>query len=139
LDTQFFLKIKEFILFESLIAEDVLTVLYVICAITLPFAAWFFLMWVVRRYAVVIRFYKAGNYSIIFSLIMWVIRKIKFFQNKIDEKIRWQAFTWTQKLKFITIFIIMTGFAELFMRLLFEYLIAYMHMHDALIVDSSTI
>ncbi len=139
MDSQFFLHIKEFILFEFLIAEDVLTVFYVICAITLPFAAWFFLLWVVRRYAVVIRFYKAGNYSIIYSLIMWVIRKIKFFQHKIDEKIIWEAFTWTQKLKFIAIFLMMTGFAELFMRLLFEYLIAYMHMHDALVGGSSTI
>ena len=130
MDIQFFLKIKEFIQFEFFIAEDVLTVFYVICAIILPFVSWYFFLWVVRRYAVVIRFYKDGKYSIIFSFVMWVIRKINFFQNKIDEKITWQSFTWTQKLKFIAMFLIITGFAELFLRLIFEYLIAYMHMHD---------
>ena len=130
MDIQFFLKIKEFIQFEFFIAEDVLTVFYVICAIILPFVSWYFFLWVVRRYAVVIRFYKDGKYSIFFSFIMWVIRKIKFFQTKIDEKITWQSFTWTQKLKFIAMFLIITGFAELFLRLIFEYLIAYMHMHD---------
>lgn len=130
MDNQTFLRIKEFIQFETLIAEDVLTVLYVICAIILPFVTWYFCLWVIRRYALVMQFYEDGKYSIFFSFFMWVIRKVKFFQNKIDKKITWQSFTLIQKLKVIVIFLIISGLSELFLRLIFEYLIAYMHMHD---------
>lgn len=130
MDIQFLQKLKEFIQFKFFIAEDVLTVFYVLCAIAIPFASWFFLLWVVRRYAVVMQFYKDSSYSIIFSFIMWVVRKIKFFKNKINEKITWQSLTLSQKLKFISLFILIVGFSELFLRLLFEYLIAYMQMHE---------
>jgi hypothetical protein len=132
LDIQFLQQIKEFIQFKFFIAEDVLTVFYVICAILIPFASWYFLLWVIRRYAVVIQFYKDSSYSIIFSFIMWIVRKIKFFKNKIDEKITWQSLTLTQKLKFILLFIMLVGMSELFLRLIFEYLIAYMQMHEYL-------
>jgi hypothetical protein len=60
------------------------------------------------------------------------VRKIKFFKNKIDEKITWQSLTLTQKLKFILLFIMLVGMSELFLRLIFEYLIAYMQMHEYL-------
>ena len=70
MDIQFLQQIKEFIQFKFFIAEDVLTVFYVICAILIPFASWYFLLWVIRRYAVVIQFYKDSSYSIIFSFIM---------------------------------------------------------------------
>ncbi|MBT3725064.1 MAG: DUF4282 domain-containing protein [Gammaproteobacteria bacterium] len=132
MDIQFLQQIKEFIQFKFFIAEDVLTVFYVICAILIPFASWYFLLWVIRRYAVVIQFYKDSSYSIIFSFIMWIVRKIKFFKNKIDEKITWQSLTLTQKLKFILLFIMLVGMSELFLRLIFEYLIAYMQMHEYL-------
>lgn len=130
MDIQFFQKITEFIQFKFLIAEDVLTVFYVMSAILIPFASWYFLFWVVRRYAVVMQFYKDSNYSIIFSLIMWIVRKIKFFKDKIDEKISWQSLSLAQKLKFIGMYIMIVGISELFLRLVFEYLIAYMHMHE---------
>ena len=130
MDIQFLQKIKEFIQFKFFIAEDVLTVFYVICAILIPFAAWFFLLWAIRRYAVVMQFYKDSNYSIIFCFIMWLVRKINFFKNKIAEKITWQSLTLTQKIKFILLFIMIVGMSELFLRLVFEYLIAYMQMHE---------
>lgn len=127
---QFFQDMIAFIQFKHLIAEDVLTVFYVLCAIILPIAFWFFLFWVIRRYAVVMQLYKDSDYSIIFSLIMWVIRKIKFFKNKMDEKITWQSLSLKQKLKFIGMYLMIVGFSEIFLRLVFEYLIAYMHMHE---------
>jgi len=130
LDIQLIQEIKAFIQFKLLIAEEMLTVFYVMSAITIPFAAWYFLLWVIRRYAVFIRFYKTGKYSLFFSLIMWLIRKIKFFQKKIDEKITWQSLTLTQKIKFLVLFFMIVGFSELFLRLMFEYLIAYMHIHE---------
>lgn len=130
MNIQFLQQIKEFIQFKLLIAEDVLTVFYVICAILIPFASWYFLLWVIRRYALVLQFYKDSSYSIIFSFIMWIVRKIKFFKNKIDEQVTWQSLTLTQKLKFILLFIMFVGMSELFLRLIFEYLIAYMQMHE---------
>jgi len=130
LDIDFFQQIKAFIQFKYLIAEDVLTIFYVMSAIAIPVASWYFLLWVVRRYAMVMQFYKDSSYSIIFSFIMWIVRKINFFKNKIDEKVTWQSLTLIQKLKFITLFIMIVGFSELFLRLVFEYLIAYMHMHE---------
>jgi len=130
LDTQFFLKIKEFIQFKYFIAEDVLTVFYVASAIMLPFVSWYFLLWSIRRYAVLSRFYREGRYSIILSFVMWVVRKIKFFQNQIDQNITWRSLTSTQKLKFVILFLMMVGLSEIFLRMTFEYLIAFMHMHE---------
>ena len=130
MDIQYLEKIKEFLQFRFFISEDVLTVFYLLCAILIPFASWYFLLWVIRRYAVVIKLYKSGRYSLIFSFLIWIIRKIKFFRDKIDEKIAWHSLSTTQKLKFIGLYLLIVGFTELFLRLMFEYLIAYMHMHE---------
>ena len=61
---------------------------------------------------------------------MWVVRKIKFFQNQIDKNITWRSLTSTQKLKFVILFLMMVGLSEIFLRMTFEYLIAFMHMHE---------
>ncbi len=121
---------QEFIQFKLFIAQDVLTVFYIVMAVVLPFACWFWLSWVIRRYAAVLKLYKDVKYSLIVSFIMWLIRKINFFQNKIDEKLSWKSLSTSQKLKFIAVFLFIVIFAELFLRLTFEYLIAYMQMHE---------
>lgn len=129
-------KLTEFILFKQYIAEDVLIVFYVLCAITIPIATWYFLIWAIRRYAIVIKFYKSGQYSLIFSLLVWIIRKIKFIRDKMDEKISWKSFDTTQKLKFLLLYLGIVFFAELFLRLMFEYLIAFIQIHDWLRSDN---
>ena len=121
---------KEFFQFRSLIAVDVLPIFYALCALIIPIASWYFLLWLIRRYAVAIKLYKSGQYSLFFSLLIWIIRKIKFFRDKIDEKITWSSLSPTQKLKFIAVYLFIVVFAELFLRLTFEYLIAYIHMHE---------
>ncbi len=121
---------KEFLQFESFISADVLTVFYIVMAIALPFVCWYWLSWMVRRYAVIIRFYKETKRSLIISFIVWLVRRINYFQNKIDQKLSWESLNLTQKLKFIAMFLIIVLFSELFLRLTFEYLIAYMHMHE---------
>ena len=126
----FFQVLAEFFKFELLIAEDVLRVLYVLCAICIPVFAWYFLFFVVRRYAVIMQGYQASRYSALFAVFMWFVRKIKFFRKSLQEKVTWQVFTPAQKLKFIALYVLMVGFAELFLRLVFEYLIAFIHMHD---------
>ncbi len=124
--------LKDFLQFRVFIAEDVLIVFYLFCALLIPFAAWYFLLKVIRRYAVVIKLYEAGRYSLFFSLLVWMLRKIKFFRDKMDEKITWKSLDSSQKFKLIAIYIIMVFFAELFLRLMFEYLIAFMQMHEFL-------
>lgn len=123
---------QEFIQFKTFIAQDVLTVFYIVLAVILPFISWYWLAWMVRRYATVIRFYKEAKYSLIISFVAWLIRKLNFFQNKIDEKLSWKNLSTSQKLKFLMIFLFIVLFSELFLRLMFEYLIAYMQMHDYL-------
>ena len=121
---------QDFIQFKLFIAQDVLTVFYIVIAIILPFICWFWLSWIVRRYATVIKFYKEAKRSLIISFIIWIVRRINFFQNKIDQKISWKSLSTNQRLKFIAIFLFVVIFAELFLRLTFEYLIAYMQMHE---------
>ena len=121
---------QDFIQFKLFIAQDVLTVFYIVIAIVLPFICWFWLSWIVRRYATVIKFYKEAKRSLIISFIIWIVRRINFFQNKIDQKISWKSLSTNQRLKFIAIFLFVVIFAELFLRLTFEYLIAYMQMHE---------
>ncbi|MDJ0882127.1 MAG: hypothetical protein QNJ56_10810 [Gammaproteobacteria bacterium] len=130
MESEFFQTIIDFFQFKLLIAENVLTIFYILCSLLIPLAAWYFLFWIIRRYALVIKFYKDTQYSLFYSLIMWVVRKIKFFKNKIDEKITWQSLTISQKLKFLGLYIAMVGLAEIFLRLIFEYLIAFLQMHE---------
>ena len=121
---------QEFIQFKFFIAQDVLTIFYIVMAIVLPVICWFWLSWIVRRYAIVIKFYKEAKRSLIVTFIIWIIRRINFFQNKIDKKISWNSLGTSQKLKFIAIFLFIVAFSELFLRLMFEYLIAFMQMHE---------
>lgn len=120
----------DFLQFKLFIAQDVLNIFYIVCAIALPFICWFWLSWMVRKYAVIIRLYRSTKRSNIISFITWIVRRINFFQNKIDQKLQWKSLTTTQKFKFIAVFIFIVFFAELFLRLMFEYLIAFMQMHE---------
>ena len=115
---------QDFILFKFFIAQDVLTIFYIVMAIALPVICWFWLSWMIRRYAAVIRFYKGAERSLIVSIIIWIVRRINFFQNKIDQKLSWKS------LSAIAVFLFIVIFSELFLRLTFEYLIAYMQMHE---------
>ena len=121
---------QDFIQFKLFIAQDVLTVFYVVGAIVLPIIIWFWLSWVIRRYATVIKFYKGAKHSLVISFIIWIVSKINFFQKKIAQELTLKSLSISQKLKFFAIFLFIVVFAELFLRLMFEYLIAYMQMHE---------
>lgn len=121
---------QDFIQFKVFIAEDLLVIFYIIMAISLPFVIWFWLSWMLRRYAVFLRLYKSTKRSLIVSFIVWIVRRVKFFQSKVDEQLSWKSLSTSQKLKFIAVFLAIVIFSELFLRLMFEYLIAYMQMHE---------
>ncbi len=120
----------EFLQFKFFIAQDVLTVFYIVTALMLPVVCWLWLSWMIRRYAILIRLYKTPKHSLIIAFIAWIVRRVNFFQNKVDQELSWKFLSITQKLKFIAVFLFIIIFAELFLRLTFEYLIAYMQMHE---------
>ena len=121
---------QDFILFKHFIAQDVLTVFYILIALSLPFICWFWLSWMLRRYAVFLRFYNRNKRSLLISLVVWMLRKIVFVRSRITQDITWKSLNNTQKIKFIGIFLFIFFFSELFLRLTIEYLIAYMQMHE---------
>ncbi len=122
-----------FFSFKSFISIETLKVFYMLGVIALPVMSWFLLLWVINKYSALFRFYKGLKRSIIISTIIWVMSKIKFFKKYLNEKVTWDTLNTTQKFKLILLFIMLVFFSELFYRLMFEYLIAFMQMHDALV------
>ena len=117
-------------MFERFVAEDVLIVFYIVCAVLIPIESWYFLIWVIRRYAVVMKIYDSTRSTLILAVFVWIVRRIKFFRDRLDEKLTWQTLSMGQKAKFLAMYCVIVVLAEVFLRLTFEYLIAYMHMHE---------
>ncbi len=99
----------DFLTFESFISTEVLIVFYYIGAIILPVGAWYFVAWLIRKYEFVNVAYEKGKETF------------------------WRSLNQKQKIKLIMFFIISFLFMELFWRMLFEFLIAYMQIRDVLL------
>ena len=99
----------DFLTFKSFISTEVLIVFYYIGAITLTAGAWYFVTWLIQKYKSVNIAYEKGKDTI------W---------NSLNKK---------QKNKLIIFFVSSFIFMELFWRMLFEFLIAYMQIRDALL------
>lgn len=130
MQSTFLEEIIRFAMFERFVAEDVLIVFYIVCAVLIPIASWYFLIWVIRRYAVVMKIYDSTRSTLILAVFVWIVRRIKFFRDRLDEKLTWQTLSMGQKAKFLAMYCVIVVLAEVFLRLTFEYLIAYMHMHE---------
>lgn len=63
------------------------------------------------------------------------MRKFNVFSDdyKLAKELIWSSLRNTQKIKVLILFFILFLFMELFWRMLFEFLIVYMEMRDALI------
>ena len=123
---------SDFFTFKTFLAQDILNLFYIIGVIMIPIVSWITLLWMLRRYAIFIRFYQGVKRSVIITVIIWIIRKIRFFNHHIGKKLTWKALSLSQKLKFVGLYLFILIFAEVFLRLIFEYLIAFMQMHEAL-------
>ena len=99
----------DFLTFESFISTEVLIVFYYIGAIVLPIGIWFVLIWFIRKYKFIEDAYKKGRETI------------------------WGSLSRKQQTRLVALFISAFLFMELFWRMLFEFLIAYMQMRDALL------
>jgi len=99
----------DFLTFKSFISTEVLIIFYYLGALILPAGMWLLLTWLTRKYRLFNAAYESGK-GIIWKLL--------------DRK---------QKTKFVSFFIFSFILMELFWRMLFEFLIAYMQMRDALL------
>jgi hypothetical protein len=99
----------DFLTFRSFISTEALIVFYYIGAIMLPVSAWYLVTWLLRKYEVVNATYEKGKATL------------------------WASLTQKNKLRLSIFFIATFLLMELFWRMLFEFLIAYMQIRDALL------
>jgi hypothetical protein len=99
----------DFLTFKSFISTEVLILFYYLGAFILPVGMWFLLIWLIGKYRVLNATYENG------------------------KEILWQSLNKKQQTKLVALFISCFFFMELFWRMLFEFLIAYMQIRDALL------
>lgn len=99
----------DFLTFKSFISSEALIIFYYIGALILPISIWVLSVWLMRKYKFLNIVYKYG------------------------KAIVWQSLSKQQQTKFIILFVIISFFIELFWRMLFEFLIAYMQIRDVLL------
>ncbi len=99
----------DFITFKSFISTEVLIIFYYIGALILPVGLWILLTWLIRKYKYLNTAYENG------------------------KAIVWKSLNKQQQTKLVAFFITCFLFMELFWRMLFEFLIAYMQIRDALL------
>ena len=99
----------DFLTFKSFISIKALIIFYYIGALILPVGLWLLINWLLRKYDFFDAAYKKGKD------LIW---------KSLDKK---------QQTKLLIFFIFLFLFMELFWRMLFEFLIAYMQIRDALI------
>ena len=99
----------DFLTFKSFISTEVLIIFYYLGALILPIGLWLLVTWLIRKYKLFTTAYESG------------------------KEIIWKSLNRKQKTKLIGFFITSFLFMEIFWRMLFEFLIAYMQMRDALL------
>ena len=99
----------DFLTFKSFISTEVLIIFYYIGAVLLPIGIWVLLSWLIRKYRLLNTAYENG------------------------KKLIWKSLNRKQQTWFVLFFITSFLFMELFWRMMFEFLIAYMQIRDALL------
>ncbi|SFV67861.1 hypothetical protein MNB_SV-14-426 [hydrothermal vent metagenome] len=99
----------DFLTFKTFVSPITLIVFYYMGAIIIPIFAWFF--------------------------SRWIMKKISFIENLYQEskKLAFSIFSLKYKIIFISFLIMMFLFMELLWRMMFEFLIAYMQIWEALV------
>ena len=99
----------DFLTFKSFISTEVLIIFYYLGALMLPIGIWLLLAWLMRKYRLLNTAYENG------------------------KEIIWESLNKKQQTWFIAFFVTSFLFMELFWRMFFEFLIAYMQIRDALL------
>ena len=103
------LNIVEFLIFKRFISIEILITFYYMGAIILPVGLSIFTKYLIKKYELMSEPYSKGK------SFLWALLNTK------------------QKLKLIGLFVLFFIFAQLFWRMLFEFLIAFIQMRDALL------
>ena len=99
----------DFLTFKTFISTEALILFYYLGALASPIGLWLFLAWLIKKYKLM---------------------------NTTHEKVKellWRLLSAKQKMQFVAFYILSFFFMELFWRMLFEFLIGYMQMRDALV------
>ena len=99
----------DFLTFKSFISMECLILFYYIGSVVLPVGLWFLMLRLVGKYRMIQATYEEGKTRL------------------------WNALNMKQRIGLIAFFLVPLFLAELFWRMLFEFLIAYMQMRDALL------
>ncbi|MCF6190790.1 MAG: DUF4282 domain-containing protein [Cocleimonas sp.] len=99
----------DFLTFKEFISIPVLIAFYYSGAVVFPFFMWFFSAWLIKKYKLIGAVHTKGKEMV------------------------WRALSTKQKFMLTSAFLLVLLFMELFWRMLFEYLIAFMQMRDALL------
>jgi len=99
----------DFLTFKSFISIEVLIIFYYLGALILPIGVWLLLTWLIRKYRLLNTAYENG------------------------KEIIWKSLSRKQQTNLVIFFVTSFLFMELFWRMFFEFLIAYMQMRDALL------
>lgn len=99
----------DFLTFKSFISTEALIIFYYLGAIIMPIGIWLLLTWLLRKYRLFNTAYESG------------------------KEIIWKSLNGKQQTKLVAFFVTSFLFMELFWRMFFEFLIAYMQMRDALL------
>ncbi len=100
----------DFLNFKSFISIEVLIIFYYMGAIMIPIAMWLFSHWLIQRFNILSQSYEKG------------------------KRLLWSSLTTKQKIMLAFFFTACFFFMQLFWRMMFEYLIAFMQMRDALVL-----
>lgn len=101
--------LTDFLTFKRFISIEALMAFYYLGAFVLPAGLWLALFGIVRRYGWLKEAYESG------------------------KTLLWRSLNARQRTMFLAVFVLSFLFAELFWRMLFEFLIAYMQIRDALL------
>jgi len=99
----------DFLTFKSFISLPTLIIFYYLGALLLPIITWHLCLKLIRKLNIIHLTLKKGK--------QWM----------------WQSLDTKQQGIIILFFILMLGMMELFWRMMFEFIIAYMQMHDVLV------
>ena len=101
--------LSDFLTFKTFISTEALIIFYYLGAIILPIFSWVLPTWLIKKYKLLNTSYTNG------------------------KELLWKILSRKQQVKFVAFFLIIFFFMELFWRMLFEFLIAYIQIRDALL------
>jgi len=102
-------KIVDFLTFKTFISPLALIIFYYMGAVVMPLAIWFISRWLMKKITMVEEGYQRG------------------------KRMVWSLMSWKYRLLCIGLCLMMFVFMELLWRMMFEFLLAYLQMWEALV------